>query len=83
MLCPGSTVPVSLELRQHFERHLAYVSEWLKGQLRMHLLEVDYRMVVDRPRDVAVSVAQFLEWDLDVDAMASVVDPALYRQRGM
>jgi hypothetical protein len=40
-------------------------------------------MVVDRPRDVAVSVAQFLEWDLDVDAMASVVDPALYRQRGM
>lgn len=83
MLSPGSTAPVSSELRMHFERHLAYVSEWLKGQPRMPLLEIDYRTVIDRPREVAVSVAQFLERDLDVDAMASVVDPALYRQRAM
>ena len=81
MLSRGSTVPVSAELRQHFERHLAYLSEWLEGQLRMPFLEVDYHTVIDRPSDVAVAIARFLDRDLDVDAMASVVDPALYRQR--
>jgi hypothetical protein len=81
MLSGGSTVRVSSELRQHFERHLAYLRQWLKEQPQMTLLELDYRTVIERPRDVALSVAKFLELDLDVEAMASVVDSALYRQR--
>jgi hypothetical protein len=82
MLGGGPTVGVSSELRQHFERHLAYVRQWLLDQPRMPLLEVDYRTLIERPRDVARSVTQFLKRDLDVEAMTSVVNPALYRQRG-
>jgi len=42
---------------------------------------LEFRSVVDAPFDAARSVAEFLELQLDLEAMATVVDPSLYRQR--
>ncbi len=69
------------DMRLHFERHLARLDAWLPQQQHIDVFEIDHRSVIDDPHAVAVSVASFLERELDVEAMASVVDPALYRQR--
>ena len=44
-------------------------------------LRVDYSQVISDPVSTAERVAEFLESDLDIAAMAAVVDPTLYRQR--
>ena len=44
-------------------------------------LRVDYAQVISDPVLAAGKVAEFLESDLDIEAMAAVVDPTLYRQR--
>jgi hypothetical protein len=42
---------------------------------------VSYNRVLKDPRREAERIDGFLGCDLDVDAMAGVVDPSLYRQR--
>lgn len=44
-------------------------------------LRVDYSQVISDPVSTAERVAEFLECDLDIAAMAAAVDPTLYRQR--
>jgi hypothetical protein len=44
-------------------------------------LTVDYREVVQNPRDAAGRIDQFLGGTLDVERMAAIADPALYRNR--
>ncbi len=44
-------------------------------------LRVPYTTVIDRPTDVAQRVCEFLGQSMDVTAMASQVDPNLYRNR--
>jgi hypothetical protein len=40
-----------------------------------------YRRVLQSPRNSAQAIAEFLAVDLDLEAMAREVDPALYRNR--
>ena len=44
-------------------------------------LRVDYGQVIADPAGAARLVAEFLDADLDANAMAEAVDPSLYRQR--
>jgi hypothetical protein len=44
-------------------------------------LTVEYGSVVESPRDAARRIGEFLGGTLDVDRMAAVADPALYRNR--
>ncbi|MCA9078502.1 MAG: sulfotransferase family protein [Planctomycetaceae bacterium] len=69
------------EIRKHFERHLAALKDWLPKQSHIDLIEVEHRRAITEPHDTATTVQQFLQIDLDVTAMASVVDQSLYRQR--
>ncbi len=64
-----------------FQQHLERVQTWLDGQPNLDVIYVSYNRVLESPRDEARRVNAFLGQDLDVDAMASVVDPTLYRQR--
>ena len=48
---------------------------------RVPILSVPYPVVIADPRGAAEKIAEFLEMDLDVDAMAAAVDPSLYRER--
>ena len=69
------------EWHRLFTRELERVHLWLRQrpQLRVHLQS--YAALLTRPREQFQSVSNFLARDLDVDAMAAVVEPSLYRQR--
>lgn len=69
------------EMAVLFERHLQQVAGWLAAQPNMRVLYVDYRRLVQSPREQAGAVNAFLGGWLDVNKMAVAVDPTLYRNR--
>ncbi len=64
-----------------FRAQLDEVDRWLTARRNFSLLRVDYNDAVSHPGPVAERVNRFLGGNLDCDAMAAAVDPALYRQR--
>jgi hypothetical protein len=64
-----------------FQQHLRGVQHWLNNQPNIDVIYVSYNQVLDHPWQEARRIDAFLDEDLDVQAMAGVVDPALYRQR--
>jgi hypothetical protein len=64
-----------------FGRHLDRIEAWLAQQPNMDILYVDHSAILADPAGQAERVKRFLGGDLDLEAMASVVDPSLYRQR--
>lgn len=69
------------QLAMLFRRHLERVQSWLDAQPNLDVIYVSYNQVLQSPRDEARRIVAFLDEGLDVDAMAGVVDPKLYRQR--
>jgi LPS sulfotransferase NodH len=61
--------------------HLNQVNAWLAQRRDILLSRVEYHHVLRDPSGAAASVQDFLQRELDVDAMARQVDPSLYRQR--
>jgi len=70
-----------LQLGELFAGHLAEVEQWLRTQLNFEVLEIRYQKALDGPLEVARAVEKFLDRELDIERMAQVVDPNLYRQR--
>lgn len=64
-----------------FRQHLERVQGWLDAQPNFDVTYVSYNQVLESPRDEAERVDAFLDEPLDVERMAAVVDPSLYRQR--
>ncbi len=64
-----------------FRRHLLWVGSRLTKQANTEVVYVDYGAVIANPVEQARRLTQFLRQRLDVQAMAGVVDPLLYRQR--
>ncbi|MBX3439118.1 MAG: sulfotransferase family protein [Planctomycetaceae bacterium] len=81
MLTGEADVVPSTAMRDHFQRHLAALNDWLPQQPHIHLMNVEHRDVIAAPHDAAIAVAEFVGHELDVVKMAAVVDPTLYRQR--
>jgi len=69
------------KLAELFRHHVEDVQGWLNGQPNIDVIYVIYNSVLARPQKEARRIAAFFDVDLDVDAMAAVVDPTLYRQR--
>ncbi len=65
-------------LRRELGRTLA----WLQEQPHLEVLEVSYPDILKNPTVEMARVRDFLERELDLEAMVGVVDPELYRQRG-
>jgi hypothetical protein len=63
------------------EKHLVKTKLWLDGQRNFAVLDVPYSGVIADPQGQARRVGQFLGGDLDVQNMASAMDPSLYRNR--
>ncbi len=68
-------------MKRLFEDDLREINTWLAGQTSFSVLDVDYAAVLASPLDQAARVAAFLGGNLDIEAMAGTVDPALYRRR--
>jgi hypothetical protein len=64
-----------------FQNHLFEVNTWLNSKPHVKVLRVSYHQVLETPRAVADSLAEFLEGSLDVQAMIQQVDASLYRNR--
>ena len=65
-----------------FRDGLARFEAWAGGRPNFRLLDVSYNALVTDAAPVVAEVDRFLGGGLDRDAMARVVDPALYRNRG-
>lgn len=70
------------QLAAAYQRELQRARDLLRSRSDFRSLEVAYRDVLADPLGSAEAVARFLGPDLDPDAMAGVVEPDLYRQRG-
>jgi hypothetical protein len=68
-------------LAQKFETHLQKITAWIDAQRHINCLYVDYKKVVADPVSYAQKIQEFLGQPLDIEAMASAVNPSLYRNR--
>jgi GTP1/Obg family GTP-binding protein len=64
-----------------YEKHLQAVQRWLKNQPNITAIELHYNDMVENPLAEIEKINNFLGQHLDVEAMATVVDPTLYRNR--
>jgi hypothetical protein len=67
--------------RAIYEQHLDKVHRFLANRRCFELLIVKYGDVLHHPAREARRIGAFVGRPLDVDAMAAVADPALYRNR--
>ncbi len=68
--------------RGHYEQHLQQVERFLARRSCFATLSVNYADVLASPREQAARINAFTGGRLDVERMAAVADPALYRIRG-
>lgn len=64
-----------------FRKHLQRVEAWLAEQPNFDVLYISYNDIIAEPVAQAERIGEFFDGALDVEAMASVVNPSLYRQR--
>lgn len=69
------------ELGSILENHLRQVDAWIEGQANVERIKVDYNHMITDPEADILRVNQFLGGKLNVDKMAQIIDPSLYRQR--
>ena len=77
----GASDADDAQMARIFETHLKDVLGWAARRDGLELLEVWHGDVLRDPGQVAGEVGRFLGLDLNVEAMASVVDGGLHRQR--
>lgn len=76
----GGTVPDG-QLRPLFTAELNKCEKWLAEQPNFKVLQINHRDMINDGLAQAQRINDFLGGELDVDAMATVVDPDLYRNR--
>jgi hypothetical protein len=69
------------EMKQMYLEHLKEVESLVAKHPTLELLEVEHRGMIENPLGEATKINEFLGGHLDVEKMASVVDPNLYRNR--
>lgn len=69
------------QMLRMYEDHLKKVARFMANRSCFSSLNVDYRDVVQSPWDAAGRINGFLGGTLDVERMAAIADPALYRNR--
>jgi LPS sulfotransferase NodH len=78
----GTTDSVPHEaMANAFREHFRAVNAWFKKRTDVAKLPVAYNRVLEKPVEVCEVIKEFLGRDLNIEAMASQVDPALYRNR--
>jgi hypothetical protein len=74
---PAPREAIKLAFSQHLER----LHEWLQRQGNMAVFRVSYNDLLERPREQAERVQEFLGGTMDIGEMVTTVDPSLYRNR--
>ncbi len=68
-------------LRQKYATHLEKIQEWIKARRNVECVYLEYAEILKDPLAGARAVQEFLGQPLQIEAMAAVVDPDLYRNR--
>ncbi|MEM7029659.1 MAG: sulfotransferase family protein [Chloroflexota bacterium] len=68
-------------IQQLYEKHLSEVFPWMEAQPCLRFVQINYNDLLQKPQQALTTVNNFLSHDLDVQAMAHIIDPTLYRQR--
>ena len=69
------------KMKALFEKHLADTREWLADRECFDVFFCNYNETLADPATMAAKVAGFLDNGMDIEKMAEVTDPGLYRQR--
>ncbi len=69
------------QLKTTFEKHLAQIERWIQKNENATMIFVNYLDLIKNPEQELEKTREFLQRDLDVESMVSVVDPSLYRVR--
>ena len=64
-----------------YTKHLTQITKWLSENDAFEVLYVDYREIIDEVTIQVDRICNFFDYDLDKQAMITVVDPDLYRQK--
>lgn len=70
-----------LPLFNAFRTQMEKTDAWIASQPRIDMIKVNYSDVIENPVQEAERVASFVNQNLNVENMATVVDPTLYRNR--
>lgn len=69
------------EMEKQFRDHLKAVKYWVARKPNMRVLYIKYDEMVHSPEAICPSIMEFLEHPLDIQAMQSVPNQSLYRNR--
>ncbi len=64
-----------------FERELRQFYSWLPSQHHLNLVNISYNDLLAQPEATIAQIDHHFDETLDVDAMAAMIDPSLYRHR--
>lgn len=70
-----------VKIYNEFQKLLSNVIVWNKKEPGVEILYLDYKDVLENPKETALKVQGFIGRDLDLEAMESCVDKSLYRNR--
>ena len=77
---PGET-PDETHTLAVYQQHLEKVHRFLSNRRCFSTLTINYRDALERPEEAARRMRDFVDMPLNVDEMAHVADPSLYRNR--
>ncbi len=69
------------KIKSILENHLTEIDQWIRKQTNIESIDIPYNRLVQDAEAYLQQINQFLDYALDVQAMARVIDPSLYRQR--
>ncbi|MCB2202670.1 sulfotransferase [bacterium] len=78
---PAQSEQDNRTVRATSQQHLDEIHAWLDAQDWIQTHTVSYNDILRFPEEQFAEVAAFLDNQVDPEAMASVVDPALYREK--
>ena len=64
-----------------YQQHLQKVERFLSSRACFSTMKLNYRDALERPEDAARQLRDFVGHSLNIEEMARVADPALYRNR--
>lgn len=69
------------QMAKLFSSQLQALDTWIQQQGNFRVLHVNYNGMLENTKNTVIEVDRFLDLGLDTDAMMTVVDRSLYRQR--
>jgi Sulfotransferase domain len=80
----GKEIPSTTKnepMAKAFEQHLKQIRGWLSEQPNMAVHYVDYSAILEDAHRQASAISNFLDLELDVDAMTRKVEHSLHREK--